>query len=147
MGANEISLVDTPGIANPKQVKEIVGALQDLKKNTNLAVHFHNTRGLGLVNCLAAYEAGIRIFDTAIGGLSGTPLGAPIMTPRSWNVPTEDLVYLFREIGVNSGINFDALLEIVKFSEAFASKKLSGHALEAKTVFKFSNFPKPLKFD
>jgi len=144
MGADEISLVDTPGMANPKQVKEIVGALQDLKTDTNLAVHFHNTRGLGLVNCLAAYEAGIRIFDTAIGGLSGTPFGAPQMEVGSWNVPTEDLVYLFQEIGVNPGINLDSLVDTVKFAEHFAPRKLSGHALKAKTVFEFSDFPQPL---
>ncbi|KKL46142.1 hypothetical protein LCGC14_2348530, partial [marine sediment metagenome] len=110
MGVSEISLVDTPGTANPKQVKETVAALLDLNLSANLAVHFHNTRGLGLVNCLAAYEAGIRIFDTAIGGLSGTPFGAPKMEIGSWNVPTEDLIFLFNEIGVNTGIDLDAIV-------------------------------------
>lgn len=145
LGVNEISLVDTPGTANPKQVKETIAALQDLNLEANLAVHFHNTRGLGLTNCLAAYEAGIRIFDTAIGGLSGTPFGAPKMEVGCWNVPTEDLVYLFNEIGVNTGINLDALLDSVKLARKMAGRELFGHVLKARAVFEMSNFPEPLK--
>ena len=145
LGVNEISLVDTPGMANPRQVKETIGALQDLNLEATLAVHFHNTRGLGLANCLAAYEAGIRIFDTAIGGLSGTPFGAPKMEVGCWNVPTEDLVYLFSEVGVNTGINLDALLDTAKLARKIAGRELSGHVLKARTAFEGSNFPEPLK--
>ena len=145
LGINEISLVDTPGMANPKQVKETIAALQDLNLEANLAVHFHDTRGLGLTNCLAAYEAGIRIFDTAIGGLSGTPFGAPKMEVGCWNVPTEDLVYIFNEIGVNTGINLDALLDSVRLARKMAGRELSGHVLKARAVFELSNFPEPLK--
>jgi hydroxymethylglutaryl-CoA lyase len=145
LGVNEISLVDTPGMANPQQVKETIGALQDLHLEANLAVHFHNTRGLGIANCLAAYEAGVRIFDTAIGGLSGTPFGAPQMKVGCWNVPTEDLVYLFNEIGVNTGINLDALLDSVNVARELAGQELAGHVLKARTVFEVSNFPEPLK--
>ena len=145
LGVNEISLVDTPGMANPKQVKETIGALQDLHLEANLAVHFHNTRGLGLANCFAAYEAGVRIFDTAIGGLSGTPFGTPKMNVGCWNVPTEDLVYLFNEIGVNTGINLDALLDSLNVARELAGQDLSGHVLKARTVFEVSNFPEPLK--
>ena len=145
LGVNEISLVDTPGTANPKQVKETIVALQDLNLEANLAVHFHNTRGLGLTNGLAAYEAGIRIFDTAIGGLSGTPFGAPKMEVGCWNVPTEDLVYLFNEIGVNTSINLDALLDSVKLARKMAGRELFGHVLKARAVFEMSNFPEPLK--
>ncbi len=147
MGVNEITMVDTPGMANPQQVKETVEALQDLNKEINLAVHFHNTRGLGLVNCLAAYEAGIRIFDTAMGGLSGTPFGAPKMEIGSWNIPTEDLVYLFNEIGVNTGINLDTLIDAVKLTQNIVGQELSGHNLKARKAFKSANFPKPLKLN
>ena len=147
MGVNEISLVDTPGMANPKQVKETIAALIDLDLDANLAVHFHNTRGLGLVNCLAAYEAGIRIFDAAIGGLSGPPFGAPKMEVGSWNIPTEDLVYLFQEIGVNTGIRLDAIVNAVKFAQKLARRELSGHVLNAREAFEISNFPEPLKLN
>jgi hydroxymethylglutaryl-CoA lyase len=147
IGVNEISLVDNPGMANPKQVKETIAALIDLDLDVNLAVHFHNTRGLGLVNCLAAYEAGIRIFDTAIGGLSGPPFGAPKMEVGYWNVPTEDLVYLFNEIGVNTGINLDVMLDSVKLARKIAGQELSGHVLRATKAFEASNFPQPLKLN
>ena len=147
MGVNEISLVDSPGMVNPKQVKETIAALIDLDLDANLAVHFHNTRGLGLVNCLAAYEAGIRIFDTAIGGLSGAPFGAPKMEVGSWNIPTEDLVYLFQEIGVNTGISLDAIVNAVKFAQKLAGRELSGHVLNAREAFEISNFPEPLKLN
>ena len=147
MGVNEISLVDSPGMANPKQVKETIAALIDLDLDVNLAIHFHNTRGLGLVNCLAAYEAGIRIFDTAIGGLGGPPFGAPKMEVGSWNIPTEDLVYLFQEIGVNTGISLDAIVNAVKFAQKLARRELSGHVLNARTAFEVSNFPEPLKLN
>jgi len=147
MGVNEISLVDSPGMVNPKQVKETIAALIDLDLDANLAVHFHNTRGLGLVNCLAAYEAGIRIFDTAIGGLSGAPFGAPKMEVGSWNIPTEDLVYLFQDIGVNTGISLDAIVNAVKFAQKLAGRELSGHVLNAREAFEISNFPEPLKLN
>jgi len=147
MGVNEISLVDTPGMANPKQVKETVAALLDLNLSANLAVHFHNTIGLGLVNCLAAYETGIRIFDAAIGGLSGTPFGAPTMEVGSWNIPTEDLAYLFHEIGVDTGINLEAIVDSVKFAQKLAQKELSGHVLKARKTFVPSNYPQPLKLN
>lgn len=147
MGVNELALVDTPGMANPKQVKETVAALLDLNLSANLAVHFHNTLGLGLVNCLAAYEAGIRTFDAAIGGLSGTPFGAPTMEVGSWNVPTEDLAYLFHEIGVDTGINLEAIIDSVKFAQELAQKELSGHVLKARKTFVPANYPEPLKLN
>jgi hydroxymethylglutaryl-CoA lyase len=147
LGVNEISLVDTPGMANPNQVKDTIAALQDLNLEANLAVHFHNARGLGIANCLAAYEAGIRIFDTAIGGLSGEPFGVPKMDVGSWNVPTEDLVYLFNEMGVNTGVNFDALLDSVKLARKIAGQELFGHVLKARTAFEVSNFPEPVRIN
>ncbi|MCP4688455.1 MAG: hypothetical protein GY859_10410, partial [Desulfobacterales bacterium] len=147
MGANEISLVDTPGRANPKQVKETIAVLRDLDLDVNLAAHFHNPHGMGLVNCMAAYEAGVRTFDTAIGGLSGAPFGAPKMEIGSWNVPTEDLVYLFNEIGVSTGYNLDAIVDTVRFAQSLARDELSGHLFKARSAFKSSNFPDPLKLN
>jgi len=144
LGVNEISLVDTPGLANPWQVKKTIGALLGLGLETNFAVHFHNTRGMGLANCLSAYEAGIRIFDTAVSGLSGTPYGAPTMAVGYWNVPTEDLVYMFDQIGVNTGIDIDAIAESAKLAQKIAGRELSGHLLKARNAFVPSNFPKAL---
>jgi len=145
LGVNEISLVDSPGMANPKQVKETIRALQDQNFAAKLAVHFHDTRGLGLANCFAAYEAGVRIFDVAIGGLSGPPFGVPKMGAGSWNVPTEDLVYLFAELGVNTGINIDKLLNSAKLARKIAGQELFGHVLKARSAFQVSDFPELLK--
>ncbi len=144
LGVNEISLVDTPGMANPRQVKEVVKALLDLRLEANFAVHFHNTWGMGLTNCLSAYEAGIRTFDTAIGGLSGTPYGTPKMEVGSWNVPTEDLAYMFDQIGVNTGIDLEAIAETAKLAQKIAGRELAGHLLKARTAFEPSNFPNAL---
>lgn len=147
LGVNEISLVDTPGMVNPRQTKETISALQELKLEANLAVHFHNTTGLGLVNCLAAYEAGIRTFDTAICGLSGTPYGAPTMEVGSWNVATEDLVYMFEQIGVNTGIDIDAIVETAKLAQKIAGSELSGHLVQARKTFSPSRFPNSLSLN
>lgn len=147
LGASEITLVDTLGTANPKQVKETIAALLDLDLKAKLAVHFHNTHGLGLVNCMAAYQEGVRIFDTAIGGLSGTPFAAPKMDVGFWNVPTEDLVYLFHEMGVNTGIDLDTVIDSVKFAQKLAGRDLSGYALKAREVFSVSGTPEQLKFN
>jgi len=147
MGAKEIVIVDTTGRANPKQVKKYFRALQALNLEVSLAAHFHNCRGLALVNCLAAYETGIRTFDTAIGGLSGTPFGAPQMEIGSWNVPTEDLANLFEEMGIKTGIDLDALMAAVEFAEKLARRKLPGHILSAKNAIRFENLPEPLKIE
>ena len=145
MGAKEISLLDSTGMADPKQVKEILGELLGLNLNVNLAVHFHDTRGTGLVNCMAAYEAGVRIFDTAIGGLSGTPFGAPDLDMGYWNIPTEDMVHLFEQMGVNTGVDLELLLESVKLAEDLAGRSLPGHILKAGPKSELAKIPKPLK--
>jgi hydroxymethylglutaryl-CoA lyase len=139
MGAREISLLDSTGMANPKKVKELLGELIRLNLKAELAVHFHDTRGTALVNCLAAYEAGVRIFDTAVGGLSGTPFGAPELDTGFWNIPTEDLVHLFEDMGVNTGVDLDRLLGCVEFAEKLTGRKLSGHILKAGPAVRLSS--------
>lgn len=147
LGVNEIALVDTIGMANPSQVKETVKALLELQLPTHFAAHFHNTRGMGLANCLAAFECGIRIFDTAIGGLSGTPYGAPNMEVGSWNVPTEDLVFMFDQMGVDTGIKIDAIREAAKTAQAISGCDLAGHLVRANTAFVPENFPAVVALD
>jgi len=145
MGVNEISLLDSTGMADPKQVKEMLGELLGLNLSVNLAVHLHDTRGTGLVNCMAAYEAGVRIFDTAIGGLSGTPFGAPELDMGFWNIPTEDLVYLFEQMGVNTGVDLELLLECVKLGEDLAGRSLPGHILSTGPKSKLAKIPERLR--
>lgn len=138
LGANEISLLDSTGMANPRQVKSLLKTIIDLKLPSQIAVHFHNTRNAAMVNCIAAYEVGVRIFDTAIGGLSW-PLYGPIEADFGyWNVPTEDLAYLFEEMGVRTGINMDRLLKCVELAEKLSGRPLHGHLLNARSYSQYT---------
>jgi hydroxymethylglutaryl-CoA lyase len=114
VGVDEIGLSDTTGYANPAQVKRLFKQLyQELGAKAG-AAHMHNTRGLGLANCLAAYEEGVRTFDASQGGIGGCPY-AP---GASGNVVTEDLVFMFEAMGIKTGINFEKLLEARKILQA-----------------------------
>ncbi len=105
-GVDEIGLSDTTGMANPAQVSRLFKALFQEVGDRAGAAHMHNTRGLGLANCLAAYEAGVRTFDSSLGGLGGCPY-AP---GASGNVVTEDLVFMFEAMGVSTGIDLRQLM-------------------------------------
>ncbi|MFH1350846.1 MAG: hypothetical protein ABII26_07890 [Pseudomonadota bacterium] len=94
---------------------------------------------------LPLHEAGIRIFDTAIGGLSGTPFGAPELDVGFWNVPTEDLVNLFEQMGINTGIDLERLLDCVKMSEDLAGRTLPEHLLRAGLNSNLTKIPERLK--
>lgn len=145
MGASEIALVDSTGMANPKTVRETIGAVAEQSLDIRLAVHFHNTRGAAIANCMAAYEAGVRIFDTSLGGMSATPYGANELDLGYWNVPTEDLVQLFEEMGIRTGIDLEGLLECVRMAEKMAGRALPGHILRARPASQIFEIPQYLK--
>lgn len=105
-GADEVGLSDTSGMANPTQVRRLFTRLRAALGERAGAAHLHNTRGLGLANCLAAYEAGVRSFDASQGGLGGCPF-AP---GASGNVVTEDLVFMFEAMGLRTGIDIARLI-------------------------------------
>lgn len=113
-GVDEVGLSDTTGYANPAQVKRLFKQLYQELGTQAGAAHMHNTRGLGLANCLAAYEEGVRTFDASQGGLGGCPY-AP---GASGNVVTEDLVFMFEAMGIKTGISFDKLLEARQILQA-----------------------------
>jgi hydroxymethylglutaryl-CoA lyase len=104
-GADELGLSDTTGMANPAQVKQLFSKVRTLIGDRTGAAHMHNTRGLGLANCLAAYDEGVRTFDSSMAGLGGCPF-AP---GASGNVVTEDLVFMFEAMGVRTGVNIEKL--------------------------------------
>ena len=145
MKVNEISLVDSTGMATPVLVGELLSTLCKMALNAGLAVHFHDTRGMGMANAMAALEAGIRIFDTAVGGMSTLPFGAPEQQVSTWNIPTEDLVNMFESMGVKTGIDLDRLLSCVAIAEKMAGRKLTGHILRAGNTHRIFNTPKRLK--
>jgi hydroxymethylglutaryl-CoA lyase len=105
-GADETGLSDTTGMANPAQVRRLFNRVRAAIGDKTGAAHMHNTRGLGLANCLAAYDVGVRTFDSSLGGLGGCPY-AP---GASGNVVTEDLVFMFEAMGVSTGIDMEKLM-------------------------------------
>jgi hydroxymethylglutaryl-CoA lyase len=114
-------------MAKPNHLKSLVKAIIDLNLPSKLAMHFHNTRNTGMVNCLLAYEAGVRIFDTSISGVSLPLYGSIEDDFGYWNVPTEDLVNLFENMGIRTGINLDRLMKCVNFMEKVAGRSLHSH--------------------
>lgn len=105
-GVDEVGLSDTTGMANPAQVRRLFTRLRAELGGKAGAAHMHNTRGLGLANCLAAYDVGVRTFDASLGGLGGCPY-AP---GASGNVVTEDLVFMFEAMDIHTGVDLTRLL-------------------------------------
>ncbi|HAX20187.1 hydroxymethylglutaryl-CoA lyase [Hydrogenophaga sp.] len=124
-GVDEIGLSDTTGMANPAQVRRLFKQVRDAIGDRTGAAHLHNTRGLGLANCLAAYDVGVRTFDSSQGGLGGCPY-AP---GASGNVVTEDLVFMFEAMGVHTGID----LEMLVAARAILTAGLPGEPLYGMT--------------
>jgi len=106
LGIQGITLADTTGMANPRQVERLVKRVLQHVPAGDLAAHMHNTRGLGLANCLAAFDVGVTTFDSSQGGLGGCPY-AP---GASGNVVTEDLVFMFEAMGVDTGVDINQLM-------------------------------------
>jgi hydroxymethylglutaryl-CoA lyase len=128
LGAYELSIGDTIGSGNPKQVADLV---QDLKREVPLekvALHLHDTRGTALANIVAGLEMGVRSFDSSVGGLGGCPY-AP---GASGNVATEDLVHMLHGMGVQTGIDLDALCKISLQMEQLLGRKLPSKVLGTK---------------
>ena len=127
-----VALADTVGYANPAQIKRIFKKVSSAIGSKLEAAHLHNTRGLGLANALAAYEVGVRTFDSSLGGLGGCPF-AP---GASGNVITEDLVFMFEAMGVSTGIDLDKLMAARKLmTEAIPQEPTYGH-------FSLAGYPK-----
>jgi hydroxymethylglutaryl-CoA lyase len=122
LGAYAVALGDTIGAANPKQVSALVRSLQDALPDTPLRMHFHDTRGTGLANVLAALEQGIDSFDGSLGGLGGCPY-AP---GAAGNVATEDVVYMLGEMGIDTGVDLDALIDAARWAEQLVGRSLPG---------------------
>ena len=116
LGCQEIGLSDTTGYANPIQIKKMIRRLKKEVGNENLnSVHLHNTRGLGLANVLAAMEEGITTIDSSLGGIGGCPF-AP---GASGNIVTEDLVFMLDSMGIETGVDINALLAVTEKVQSF----------------------------
>ena len=127
MGIRDITLGDTTGMATPPIVDSLVKLLQDRFSDVNFSLHFHNTRGIGLVNVMAGLACGIDRYESSFAGLGGCPF-AP---GASGNICTEDLVYLLHECGVETGIDLPKLLECARFVERIIGRELPGQVMKA----------------
>jgi hydroxymethylglutaryl-CoA lyase len=127
LGASGISLGDTIGAANPVQVRQMIEAFRERLPDTPLRLHFHDTRGTGLANVLAALEAGVDSFDASIGGLGGCPY-AP---GAAGNVATEDLVYMLHQMGIRTGVDLPALVNVAHWIETVVGRPLPGRVKQA----------------
>jgi hydroxymethylglutaryl-CoA lyase len=122
LGVSHVAIGDTTGMATPPSVK---GLFNKIKGVTPIA-HFHDSRGTGLVNCVAAYEAGVRHFDSSFGGVGGHPAKVKYGGGFTGNVCTEDLVGLFESMGIATGIDLDQLLATAEFCEQALGRELHG---------------------
>ncbi|WP_341523392.1 hydroxymethylglutaryl-CoA lyase [Pseudomonas sp. G.S.17] len=127
LGMQGISLADTTGMANPRQVHRLVQRVLTRVPAAALTLHFHNTRGLGLSNVLAAYETGARRFDASLGGLGGCPF-AP---GASGNICTEDLVNMCEEMGIKTGIDLPHLLKLSRQLPDLLGHEMPGQVAKA----------------
>ncbi len=130
-GAEEIAFGDTTGMANPLQVREFFAAARaELGADVELTAHFHNTRGQGLANVLAALEAGCASFESSFGELGGCPVPAG----ATGNIATEDLVSMLHEMGIETGIDLGRLLEATRMVREVLGRPLGSHTLVAGPV-------------
>ncbi len=130
MGIGELSLGDTIGIANPKQVQEVLNSLLKRFDAKKLALHFHDTRGTALANILVSMDMGITTFDSSVGGLGGCPY-AP---GASGNVATEDLLYMLDAMGIHTGVNREKLLSAARFIQEKIGRELPSRNLQAGSI-------------
>ena len=121
-GAHELNLADTTGMANPFQVRRLVEKVRAAIPGASLSLHLHDTRGLAMANLVAGYEAGVKIFDVAAGGLGG----CPFVKGAAGNLATEDVVNLCDQAGIDSGVDLLKLCRAVELLGAMLSKELPG---------------------
>jgi hydroxymethylglutaryl-CoA lyase len=129
-GCEEVSFGDTTGMANPRQVEEFFTAAGERLAAIELTAHFHNTRGQGLANVLAALAAGVQSFESAFGELGGSP----VSPGATGNVSTEDLVSMLHEMGIGTGIDLVALIDAAREAQRLLGRPLGAHVLRAGPV-------------
>jgi hydroxymethylglutaryl-CoA lyase len=126
-GADRIGFGDTTGMATPRRVTALLDAVRPVLGTTPMLLHFHNTRGTGLANILIALEAGVTEFDASVGGLGGCPY-APGATG---NVATEEVVHMLHDMGIDTGIDLDRLIDVAAMAQGIVGRELPSGVLRA----------------
>jgi len=122
-----VSLADTMAWATPKSVKRLLAAVRELNPDLTIALHLHDTRGMGIANAYAGLEMGVTIFDGSVAGLGGCPFAAH--KGAAGNVCTEDLVFMCDEMGIETGVNLEKLIESALLAEAVVGHRLPGSVI------------------
>lgn len=126
-GADRLAFGDTTGMATPRRVEAVVDAVRSRAPDAEILLHFHDTRGTGLANVLAALQLGISSFDASVGGLGGCPF-AP---GASGNIATEEVVHMLDDMGISTGIELSALIEAARLAEQIVGRRLTSGLLRA----------------
>ncbi|MBI4189806.1 MAG: hydroxymethylglutaryl-CoA lyase [Betaproteobacteria bacterium] len=129
-----LSLADTMAWATPLSIRRVVGAVREKYPHLEIALHLHDTRGMGIANAYAGLEMGVAIFDAAVAGLGGCPFAGH--RAAAGNVCTEDLVFMCEEMGINTGVNLDALIESARLAEDVVGHPLPGAVMKGGTLVK-----------
>ena len=129
-GAQEVAFGDTTGMANPRQVRDFFAAAREALPGVEVTAHFHNTRGQGLANVLAALESGEDSFESSFGELGG----CPVPPGATGNIATEDLVSMLHEMGMQTGVDLEALLGAARAVQEALGRPLGSHLLTAGPV-------------
>ncbi|MGG5887400.1 hydroxymethylglutaryl-CoA lyase [Falsiroseomonas sp. HC035] len=133
----KIFLADTMGWGNPEQTRRLVGMVREALPEVRLGLHLHDTRGLGTANVMAALEMGVDLFDSSVAGLGGCPFAAHGDAGAAGNVCTEDLVFLCHELGIETGIDLEALVECARMAERIIGRRLNGRVMHAGSLAKY----------
>lgn len=129
MGYREISIADSAGLANPAQVRRLMRRLVREFPDIHFSMHIHNTRGLGLANVVAGLEEGIDAFDSSLGGLGG----CPVVPGATGNIPTEDLVNMLEEMGVETGVDVEGVMVASRVAQEVLERTLPSYVMAAGT--------------
>jgi hydroxymethylglutaryl-CoA lyase len=126
-----IMLADTVGWANPQQIRARIGAVRDRFPEVRIGLHLHDTRGLGAANFYAALEMGVDMFDSSVAGLGGCPFANHANTHGAGNICTEDMVFMCEEMGIQTGVDLEKLLEAALIAERIFERPLAGKLMHA----------------
>ena len=121
-----ISLADTMGWATPMSIKHIVGAVRERWPDLQVALHLHDTRGMGIANVYAGLEMGVSLFDSSVAGLGGCPFAGSHGKPAAGNVCTEDIVFMCAEMGIETGVDLERLIDAAEMAERIVGHDLPG---------------------
>ncbi len=130
-------LADTMGWANPEEIKRRIGAVRELVPDAAMGLHLHDTRGAGGANVYAALQMGVRLFDSSVAGLGGCPFAGHKHGGAAGNICTEDMVFMCEEMGIETGIDLEALIEAARLAERIIGRPLSGHIMHSGSLKEF----------